>query len=203
MLYRYLRSVQELLDHGREELRQKEARKRRPAHQARMRRSPSARGPELGSLAAQRISRRADAMRTREQQLMQRASTLARKWNGVDAPTEPPPSGTAVAPRAGSNDPFDVPDPFAPQKSDDGMVELLLMESPKTIGMLAVNHFDPGLTRHAQARNFMLQFRDSVKCVYVQVDGEAIKLNLPKDVTVRRKGQRAILQGDDRAHFDL
>ena len=103
--------------------------------------------------------------------------------------------------RAQHYEDVDVPDPFSPQASNDGLLELLLMESPKTIGLLAVNHFDPGLQRLAQGRNFVLQFRDDVECIYVQVDGEATKVNRPQDIFVSMAGQRAIIQGDDESHF--
>lgn len=103
--------------------------------------------------------------------------------------------------RAQHYEDVDVPDPFSPQASNDGLLELLLMESPKTIGLLAVNHFDPGLQRLAQARNFVLQFKHDVDCIYVQVDGEATKVNQPRDIFVSMAGQRAIIQGDDESHF--
>ncbi len=96
----------------------------------------------------------------------------------------------------------DSSDRFAPQKPDDGLLELLLMESPKTIGLLAVNHFDPGVQRHAQARNYVLRFLESVDHVYVQVDGEATKVKLPLEIVLSKRGQRAVVTGDDRSHFE-
>lgn len=97
---------------------------------------------------------------------------------------------------------LDAPDRFDPQKSDDGLLETLLVENPKTIGLLALNHYDPGVKRHAQASNYVLTFRSQVRKIYIQVDGEAVRVNFPKDIIISRLGQRAVLVGDDKTHFD-
>ena len=89
---------------------------------------------------------------------------------------------------------------FQPQMMNDGLVEMLLMATVNTVAALKLGSTS-GVSRHAQARNFVIRFNSDVKKIYCQIDGEGYKIRCPKDIIVSHAGQRAVIIGDDDSHY--
>ena len=78
---------------------------------------------------------------------------------------------------------------------NDGLLELVSVASTDSIAfnMLTQGKLARGIVREAQARRYDIDFEPDLSEVYVQVDGEAIKVKQPRSVHIRRLGQVVVL----------